>query len=445
MKQFERLTDGGQMREVLQEQLPAFRESGLLIRGCEILHTRYRAYTSAAQKHKSWLGVCYRLTLEAPGGEARGEQLLYARACLSGRSQLEYQQARLAPLAPPQFGEALAHLPELDMTVWAFPNDPQLPHLPQMMDEQRLKRHLPYASLPAGFQTPQDIAAIESSIVHYYPEERCTTRYRVQGRQSQTLTLYAKTYKNGGGRTIYERARHLWEQSKAQPGGFKIAEPVAYDETLHTFWQKHQPGQPLLQILAGRDDRELLQAVAEGLALFHQSTLTSPARQTVETHLQDIREKYAKLIHALPQFEAPLLSLIHDLETSAPGLPPVAESLIHGDFHIRQLLAHQGHISVFDFDEFAMGDPAQDVANFIADLYFEGLEPEWVEGAAATFYRAYQARQSIPPDRFHWHLRFRFMTKAYRLYRQQAPGLNDEIQRAIALAQRAACFFEAGE
>jgi hypothetical protein len=428
------------MKAVLQQQLPAFRGGDLVIRHCEILHTRYRGYTNENQKHKTWLGICYRLTVGRPGGEERGEQILYGRACINGRSRSEFREALSSPLTPPRFGEALAHLPELDMTVWAFPNDPQLPHLPQVIDPQQLKQHLPYAGLPAGFQRPQDIAAIEPQVVHYYPEERCTTCYRLQDGQSQELTLYGKTYKNGAGRIIYERAAHLWQQSQARPGGFKVAEPIAYDENVHTVWQKHQPGQPLIHLLENRNYQELLAAVAKGLARFHDSDLTSPARQTAESHLQDIQDKFKKLVHAFPRFKAPLLSLIGDLESSAPALTPFSERLIHGDFHIRQLLAHQGEIAVFDFDEFAMGDPAQDLANFIVDLHFEGLRPEFAEAAGAAFYQAYQAeaRSPVPPDRFHWHLRFCFMTKAYRRYRQKAPRLADQIQTVITLAQKAA-------
>jgi tRNA A-37 threonylcarbamoyl transferase component Bud32 len=437
MKQLEMLTDAGQMKAVLQQQLPAFRGGDLVIRQCEILHTRYRAYTSKKEKHKTWLGVCYRLAVETPDGEERSEQILYGRACVNGNSQSEFQEALASPLTPPRFGDALTHLPELDMTVWAFPNDPQLPHLPQVIDPQQLKQRLPYAGLPASFQQPE---AIEPQVVHYYPEERCTTRYRLRAGGSQELTLYGKTYKNGGGRIIYERAAHLWRQSQTQPGGFKVAEPVAYDENVHTIWQKHQPGRPLIQLLEKDNCRELMAAVARGLARFHDNDLTSPARQTVDSHLSDIRDKFKKLVHAFPQFKAPLLSLIGDLESSAAGLTPFSERLIHGDFHIRQLLAHQGDIVVFDFDEFAMGDPAQDLANFIVALHFEGLSPEFAEAAGAAFYQAYQteARPPVSPDRFRWHLRFCFMTKAYRRYRQKAPGLADQIQRAMALAQKAA-------
>jgi hypothetical protein len=440
MKEFKKFTDTVHMAWVFQEQLPEFSGGNLAITHCQILHTRYRAYVKEKHRAQSFLTACYRLEVAERSTQRHGEQVLFVKACLDNRSQAEFDKAGALPLAAPRFGRPLVHLPALDAVVWAFPNDPELPHLPEVMDPQRMTHYLPYHRLPAGFNTPQDIAAVEVEVVHYYPEERCTTRYtlhRGAPARPQTLTLFGKTFKDCVGEEIYRRLEYLWRQSQAEPTGFVVAQPLAYDETVHTIWQASLPGVPLIDLIDRGNYRKLLAEVARGLAGIHRSNLPSAVRETLDGHLATIRHKTEKLIHAFPQFTAPLQSLVQSLEESMPQLPATPDRLIHGDFHLRQFLVHEGQIVFFDFDEFAMGDPMRDLASFIVDLHVHGFAPDLVQEMTAVFCEAYRAQVNwdVPVDRLAWYLRLLFITKAYRSYRQQRPGLEDDIQHFITLAQ----------
>lgn len=443
IKEFERFTDAGQMKAIFQQQLPGFSQGNLLITGCRILRTRYKTYLKGRSRNKSFFTACYQLQVTDQRNQRNGMQILYARACLEGRSLEEFQRARSLPLAVPRFGQALVHLPELDLLVWAFPNDPGLPHLPEAIEPPRVIRHLPYNHLPAGLNEPADIANLEVDVVHYYPEQRCTSRYQLRGRSTawpHISTLFGKTFKDETGQEVYRRMAYLWQKSQAEPGGFTMARPLAYNETIKTVWQESLPGLPLVSVIDRTNYQRLLTGVAAGLVILHQSHFSSPTKITLNDHLAEIQKKSVKLIQAFPHLKESLLSLVRHLENSTPDSTTTPVKLIHGDFHIRQLLVHQGRIVFFDFDEFALGDPVQDLANFIVDLHFQGFDPDFVSLMAAALCQAYtsQGEGNRSLDHLNWYLSFQFITKAYRYlsYRQQEPELKAEIERAITLAQR---------
>ncbi len=75
---------------------------------------------------------------------------------------------------------------------------------------------------------------------------------------------------------------------------------------------------------------------------------------------------------------------------------PVAQGVIHGDFYAKQIVVHQGEYQWIDFDEMSLGDPYQDVGNFIAQLYWNEvrgeLAREKVETLVARFLEGYARR-----------------------------------------------------
>jgi thiamine kinase-like enzyme len=394
----------------------------------------------AKHRHKSFCAVCYRLDITDQAGKWLGEQIFYLRARREGHSLAEFQQAQTRPLRPPRFGRAVEHLPELDATLWAFPNDPQLPHLPLVIDPECVVHYLP----PSHAAVPTQV-----EIVHYYPEVRCTTRYTLPGgaaERPQTNILYGKTFKNEIGELIYQRMEQMWRWSQTVPDAFLVTRPLAYNAEVHTIWQPNQPGSPLHDVITARNYRPLLEQLARGLARLHETQLAQLETITLDDHLAAIRDKSEKLSYAFPQYAADLQALVASLEESARQLPPPPQTLIHGEFHIHQLFVHEGRIILFDFDEMALGDPVQDVANFIADLQIgytpssltrKGWTRDFLERVSDVFGRAYarHARWPVPAARLRWHLQVQFLTRAYRSYRLQAPGMADEVARMIALAQ----------
>ena len=426
---FELVTDEAQMRSLFQTRLPGFAKGELVITACRLLRTRYRDYVKAKHQAKAFLSACYDLELTTPTGE-RGTQLLYLRARREGKSREEFLNAQRSPLKQPRFGEPLVHLAEFDMTVWAFPNDPAVPHLANLMDEQVLQ-HLPYETL--GLSGPEEVLELTPQVLHYYPEERCTMRYRLLSSDRSTpQTLIGKTFKNDHGALVYARMRYFWERLQTYTN-IKIARPLAYRPSIQTVWQEDLAGAPLDRVLACGNAARLLDAAAQALVLVHESDGISPVRLGVNEHLAALGDKVEKLAYAFPELAASLAALEKALKRRAYHLPPRAPRLIHGDFLPQQLLVCGNGLALLDFDELALGDPEQDIANFMVDLYVRGYD----EALLRQFLKGYQAHahERLSLERLDWHIAVQLLTRAYRLYRQHKLAELMRIKHFITLVQ----------
>jgi hypothetical protein len=453
MKEFELFTNTEAMRACFQKELPGFSEGGLSIAACRVLRTRYKSLLDNGSQHRSFLVVHYELDVVGPGGYYLGTQQLFAKAYLKGRSQLKFRQLTATGLARPQFGEALVHLRDLGLIIWAFPNDPELPHLPGVVDGTRAKAHLPFAQLPDDFNSPRQIASVNVDVVRYKPEVRCTVRYQLQGHgpdDPQFLTLYGKTYATEMGEETHQHIRDLWQRSQTEPGNFTIARPLGYDAGLHLVWQAALPGTPLSNVLSAVNFDAFLPLAAQGLVRLHESDLT-PSRQIGPADvLTEIGENASELMAAMPNVRAQLQRLWAHIEQATPE-PTTPLRVIHRDFHVKQLLLHADatirspSLAIFDFDDLALGDPLQDIAFFMVDLHCRDFEAALVERMTASFCRAYEAQAGAPLDaeRLRWHFRLQLLAKAHWYYKkkQLSPRLAAYIQRILTLAEREALYF----
>src|SRR5436309_1774556 len=117
--------------DAFQAALPGFGSGGLLIDGCRIVHTRYRTSRAERREGKAFLSVCYALDVRDLARARRGTQLVHGKAYGTADSRRQFAEAKARHRLEPSLGEAVAHLADLDLVVWAFPNDPKLPHLPE--------------------------------------------------------------------------------------------------------------------------------------------------------------------------------------------------------------------------------------------------------------------------------------------------------------------------
>ena len=81
------------------------------------------------------------------------------------------------------------------------------------------------------------------------------------------------------------------------------------------------------------------------------------------------------LTEVRPQSVSEVTILLDALRAWAEKLPPLpAATPVHRDFYYSQVLFDGPRLILIDFDLFALGDPAIDVANFAAHLHFLGLQ-----------------------------------------------------------------------
>ena len=435
---FQRFTTPIGAVPILRACVPELSNGALEISDCTILDTKLKTYLKPTSKSKSTLSVCYRLMLKEGSTGPSSQRIFYAKVFLDGRSKEAARLLTPGGLSDIEFRYAVHHVPEYDLILWRFPHDPTLPHLRHLVDLVAIEQHLPQKGLKQiGIQgTPQ---ILTRHLVNYRPEIRCANRYDLyDSTLDRTSQLFGKTFGDADGKTLYERLQFFWNRSLTDPKAMAIAQPLGYSPTINTVWQHGVPGTPLLKILQTSNCTHYLAAVAKGLASLHTSNVAGLAVHSPDDHLVEARKKLVKLSDAVPSLAELCIAVANNLEQTAPQASAIPPCPIHWDFHIQQILAQKGRLVFCDLDELVIGDPVQDLANFIVDLHFRGLDQQFVRSLSTELYRTYrqQVEWDVPIERLAWHARLQFVNKAYRHYLRFEPGFEETAEHILQSAER---------
>lgn len=418
------------LQAVLQQGLPGFAEGRLHIEALQVLKMRR---SSSRRRHPHPLTVCVDLQVHEPATGRRGIQRLYGKAYREGASAGAYAQALASAVAPAGFGAALAHLPAHDMLWWAWPNDPGLPQLPTLLDPLRLAAHLPAACGGAV-----GVAAVQA--LRYEPERRATLRCRLRDGR----VIYGKTFSralcDGHAATVLARFEHAWSQAAQDPLAAAVAQPLGQDEATHCFWQAAAPGVPLRE-LTDDDAVPALRRLGQALARLHTTPLALGETHSVAHWLSEARLRAQKIIRVAPPLAARAAALVQRLEAAAQTLPSLPLSLVHGDFHPEQVWVHEGRPLLFDFDEFALGQPMEDLAAFITKLrQAKGVSDTLRKAGSRALLQGYRAAAPghWQPQWLQWHQTVQALVQASRAYVFQVPGWPAELALRLAVAERCA-------
>jgi hypothetical protein len=420
-------TDLPAMQALLQRRLPGFADGRLRI---DALRVRKARRSSSLQRNPHPITLCYELQVADADHNGVGCQLLYAKMFRDGASAGCFTSIDATRLTRPAFGEALLHLGELDMVLWALPNDPGLPQLAALLDPERVRSHLPWAALAID---PQRGRGIEVEMLRYEPEQRATLRCSVAvDGDGAPLVLYAKTFCDARGRAIDERFAHFWQRAQADPAAPLVAQPLGYDAATQTAWQASADGVPLRRALAEGDAPALLATVAQALATVHAAPLDESRERPLTHWRAEARRRQTKIARAEPALAARALALVESIDTLAARWPDPPLRLIHGDFHPEQVWLHDGRVVLFDFDEFTRGDPLEDIAEFAIKLGDDAASHTFIAAAAA------HAGAGFDHDRLRWHLAVQSLLQASRAFIFQREGWRAELASWLERAEREA-------
>lgn len=435
---FQRFTTPMSASHILRSCVPELSTGTYDISDCAILDAKLKTYLKPTSKTKSTLSICYRLMLKERSTGPSSQRIFYAKVFLDGRSTEAARLLTPSGLSDIEFRYAVHHVPEYDLILWRFPHDPALPHLRHLVDLVAIEQHLPPDGLKQiGIQGRRQV--LTRHLVNYRPEIRCTNRYTFfDSTQDRSEELFGKTFCDSQGQTLYERLQFFWDRSLADPEAMAIAQPLGYSAAINTVWQRGVPGGPLLQILNSSNEVAYIEKLAKGLVSLHTSRLTGLAIHVPGDHLVEVRKKLTKLSDAVPSLAETCRALADELEQTTPQASMLPTCPIHWDFHIQQILAHKGQLVFCDLDELVIGDPVQDLANFMVDLHVRGLEQHAVQRLSTRLYRIYsqQVEWDVPIDRLTWHARLQFINKAYRHYLRFAPGFERTVEQLLQVAQK---------
>lgn len=419
------------LQAALQAGLPGFAEGHLAIEALRVLKRRR---SSSHQRHPHPITLCLELDVHEPGHSRRGVQRLYGKAYRAGASAPAFAQARQAPLAAAEFGAALAHLPALDMLWWAWPNDPGLPQLPLLLDPARLQQALPTSLRDSGHR----VLGVQT--LRHEPEQRATLCCTLQTPTGLQRPIYGKTFADGRGAVIHQRFEQLWPLAEREPTAAWVARPLGYDAGSRTLWQAAAPGQPLLSLQREAELIDALGRVGAALAHLHGQPPETGEARSVAHWLQEIARRRQKIARVLPELANRVAALAQQLVLAAQALPPARGTLIHGDFHPEQVWMHEGRVVLFDFDEFALGNPMEDLAAFVTRLHQLPGSSAMAEARAGALLQGYR-RATLghwQPGWLDWHLALQSLLQASRAYIFQVPGWQADLAGRLARAEQLA-------
>ena len=285
-----------------------------------------------------------------------------------------------------------------------------------------LARHLP----AWGKENPGHIANIE--VLKYKPGRRCVLAYQLDGRPRQVI---GKVFRDERGRRLHRLQQHLWQNGFGPDAADHIHVPrsLAYVPEMRMQVQEHAPGETLDQLVTNTDIKPLIPLVALGIAKLHQVPAPPEMRSyLLADELESLERFAATLIKVRPQSARKVAHLHDALRAWADQLPPLPVAApVHRDFYYSQLLFSNPSLTLIDFDLCALGDPAIDVANFTAHLYFLGLESlgNWEALAhEADMFMAFYARFHPVDDTFRQRCAFYQAATFFRLMKVVArrPG-----------------------
>jgi Phosphotransferase enzyme family len=289
---------------------------------------------------------------------------------------------RIDALHSPQ-ADASAHARLGPLRFAAFPSDPVLTTLGAVM--ARLER---------------------AQVVRYRPGQRCTLRGFVAGAERFVKVVL-------GGERLYRDALTLWAGYRDGALSTAVAEPHAWDEATHSFWQGVVPGRPVVADVLGSHGDRFTRRLGAALGELAGSGLKASVSHAATHQLARTGRAIDRIAQALPALHGRLEAVRHELARRHADLPERRLVPIHGAPHMHQWLVGEGRLGLVDFDRFALGEPEFDLATFVAELDTEralvcpiaSIEAAMVEGyadrgiqidpARARLYRAHKRLSKV--------------------------------------------------
>lgn len=246
------------------------------------------------------------------------------------------------------------------------------------------------------------------------------------------MPIVAKFYGDDSGRIAYDAMRSLHVGLRNHMP-LAVPEAYFYDASLRVLAQQRVPGTPCAKLLENESGAFVAELVGSALACLHSQRDIESDVKNLSQHVQELISPHPfVLAERFPQYR-PLIEAALDtfskrdaaLEFSYEPTP------IHRDFQLRQLFLSEARVWLVDWDTFALGDPAFDVAYFLVYLNTH-LDNHWRESVRDAFLSGYhKSRHASVTDRLVVYEAFNYLRRACRRFRIQDRGWEAEMHRML--------------
>lgn len=268
---------------------------------------------------------------------------------------------------------------DLALAIEVFPNDARLRVLPRLASAE-FRNHL---------MTRMDVLGPESAVVGilplaYKPERRFVARVDLDDGSHALLKLHTPE------RFQAVHTKPVFTSRNA----LRVARAFRASRNHGALAYEWIEGRPLAALAP--DAGHTLACAGEALAELHAQ---KPAQR--ERRLGPEALASAALVAVLVPKLGGTVRALADRIAGRLASPTAQVRALHGDFHAAQILAGGDTVGLIDLDNTCAGDPAQDLAVFVAHAELEAArsrrDPDVVATALATLLTGYE-RVAAPPD-----------------------------------------------
>lgn len=345
---------------------------------------------------------------------------------------------------------------EPGMCVRVFPDDPDLPALPWLMDPLSLGPALARLHHPGDGRST---IRCQIRLLRYRPGKRATVLAKVTPFEP---AFVAKAYhKPDKAAAVAEEASAL-AALPTRGRTLRFAPPVGLVGEGDVVAQQAVDGTTLDTLLAGRGAPgaravEGVRRAARALAELHELPAVTQRQRPVVAELHRFGTRAAGVAALDPGFAARATHVADRLLDRHGQLPPATLGPVHGDCKPSQFLLSDTRVHLLDLDHFGISDQVTDVGTFLATLRQLAVRRQLtrrtpgtgadLEALERVFLLHYLTTRGGDPDavgrRSRWQQAVALERKALRAFARAprsplAPALLEEAHRCMDSVERAA-------
>ncbi|WP_209428291.1 aminoglycoside phosphotransferase family protein, partial [Pararhodobacter sp. SW119] len=251
------------------------------------------------------------------------------------------------------------------------PRDPGMPQLDKALDPLRV---LPEIAGMLGAAT-RDLRIAPTELVRHKPGRRALVRYRVEG--ANTPHVLGKLRAKGPDRRTprVHRALRAAELDGLAAHGVGVPRALGQIESMNMWLQEAVPGTTLAGHLEPGDaaQAEIFARTGAALARLHDAPVATERRWSLDNEAAVLERALDHAAQQMPEAGATLGTIRRTARARLERLGDAPVCGIHRDFYFDQVLVDGPRIWLLDLDLYTIGDPAIDLANFLAHLDEFGL------------------------------------------------------------------------
>lgn len=314
--------------------------------------------------------------------------------------------------------------------------DPGLPALERALDRVEM------LSLLAGASDIADADGCSVEILKYWPGRRCTVLYTLERGAGPPAKVLGKVYRRPRlAARVHQWASDLEREVFGAEAVLSLPAPLGLLPELGIVLQEYVPSPELQELVAPECDPEPLELAGAWLARLHAAPqLDELGVKTLEHELEKLGTWSAEVLPHLSVQDAREVRRTHRaLRELAGELPPAPPVMIHRDFYPGNMLWNGRRLCVLDLDWLSTGDPALDVAYFLAQIenlaYRRTGEPTSYADLAERFLDSYlDAALADPGPRLRFYRAYTFLNLAAAEARRQGERWQERLPALALLA-----------